>query len=309
MIKLWLAACDASSDMAFASQCPSDRAIQPSLAMQDVAKLALARANELFEAVDRTAQKVAIARDKDQAEAGAHAHTCLLAPSPPPLSRNPTLPLRLPVRTAAADGVQNTAAVTHSLPAPTSKVDSIPFWSRRDDPSSQHTDSNVQADGRSDQSIVASRADAGETSIGAATADYSANTAAMAWGGNGGQHDAAVQTVSTRTTVAETLPSSQAAETLASAPDQHAAHQDQSRSAARMTAMLAQLRTQLKQQAAENVQLEELLKQADARWSSALTCSTASDIKAYSIPAQDEMRRFLGDVSVFVQDVPVTSSS
>ena len=57
------------------------------IGMQGVAKIAIARANELFEAVDRTAQKVVVARDKDNLEAGNRTEASCTAPapnSPPP---------------------------------------------------------------------------------------------------------------------------------------------------------------------------------------------------------------------------------
>ncbi len=238
--------------------------------MQGVAKLAIARANELFEAVDRTAQKVVVARDKDHTEAGIRTANCFTAPGPWDLTH-----LYL------AGDIGHATDVAEPKPALASSAGSIPFWSPSDDrPRAQAGTSGatlLPLGKSTSQSSVASAADATDAkSVASAspTTEDAADAVATAWDGNGGQHSAPSDTAAQEPAVGasaevEHSVSAHPPQVEESTADQFSEHEDRGRSVARMTAMLAQLKAQLKQQAAENIQLEDMLKQADAQLSSA----------------------------------------
>ena len=128
--------------------------------------------------------------------------------------------------------------------------------------------------GQSSVSSVADTLEASSVASASPTVADAANAVAIARDGNGGQHTRSYAAADAPDAGAfaevEDALSAQAAQAQESTAIQHAEHEDRGRSVARMTAMLAQLKAQLKQRAAEVFQLEDMLKQADAQLSSAL---------------------------------------
>ena len=158
----------------------------------------------------------------------------------------------------------------YRLPAPNSKTGSIPFW----DPSkgTSTLQAGTESHELSRKSIViegiadsdAERTSAVDAGDGTAQTGHVDDCEALsARGGNGG-HSASLD-AEARASVEMPLTDDSEVKPLAAQPQTD-------RVAQRTVTALAALKAQLKQQAAENVQLEEMLKMADVEVSSAPPC-------------------------------------
>ena len=172
-----------------------------------------------------------------------------------------------------------------------------------------------ESTGQSSFSDVADALEARDAVSASPPTEDEANPVSTAWDGNGGQQrssyaDAAAPGTGTSAEEEQSIGalSAQAEESIA---DQHAEHEDKGRGVARMTAMLAQLKAQLKQQAAENIQLEDMLKQADAQLSSAPVHWLPRLLMSYfsrGLQRSDERRPRIIAIC-YAQDMQVMSSS